>query len=96
MDCLRSKSCCSYEYSPETKMCNLNKECEATERKESDFLFCKKVSANSTSNKFDPAKPTQPTSNKFDPLKPTRPTRLNRSQKKVVLSDDEKWKLELN
>ena len=35
--------CCSYEYSPDRQMCNLNKECEPQEGKYADFLFCKKL-----------------------------------------------------
>lgn len=72
-NCLTKKDCCSYEYSPEKKMCNLNKECEPTEGKVEDFLFCKKESTNSTS--------------KFDPTRLARPTLLNRYRKSLVLSE---------
>ena len=40
--CVASPNCCSYEYSPVRKMCNLNNECEPKEKKIGDFLFCKK------------------------------------------------------
>ena len=47
------ESCCSYEYSPHRRMCNLNKECEPTDKKHADFLFCRRHDAaqkiNSTS-----------------------------------------------
>ena len=43
--CSQTPKCCSYEYSPDRKMCNLNKECEPTEGKHVDFLFCKKLAS---------------------------------------------------
>ena len=47
------ESCCSYEYSPHRRMCNLNKECDPTDKKHADFLFCRRHDAaqkmNSTS-----------------------------------------------
>ena len=42
-DCVDSPKCCSYEYSPEAKMCNLNEGCDPTSKKMGDFLFCKKI-----------------------------------------------------
>ena len=42
-ECASSSDCCSYEYSPSVKMCNLNKKCEPEEKKVGDFLFCKKL-----------------------------------------------------
>ena len=42
-DCVDSSKCCSYEYSPEAKMCNLNEGCDPTSKKMGDFLFCKKI-----------------------------------------------------
>ena len=41
--CMSNKDCCSYEYSPVRKMCNLNKECKPTGGKVGDFLFCQKI-----------------------------------------------------
>ena len=41
--CVKTPDCCSYEYSPDRQMCNLNKECEPQEGKHADFLFCKKL-----------------------------------------------------
>ena len=40
--CLKDSKCCSYEFSPTYKQCNLNKECLPTTKKFQDFLFCKK------------------------------------------------------
>ena len=40
--CLKNSKCCSYEFSPTYKQCNLNKECLPTTKKFQDFLFCKK------------------------------------------------------
>ena len=40
--CSASKHCCSYEYSPTEKLCNLNKDCKPTAKKYNDFDFCVK------------------------------------------------------
>ena len=40
--CSEEKSCCSYEYSPTEKLCNLNKDCKPTAEKYEDFDFCVK------------------------------------------------------
>merc|ERR1711974_53349 len=41
--CQSKSECCSYEFSPSYKDCNLNKECQPTQKKFQDFLFCKKI-----------------------------------------------------
>merc|ERR1711974_402781 len=40
--CSANRDCCSYEYSPDSKICNLHEECEAKEKKVEDLLFCRK------------------------------------------------------
>ena len=40
--CRSNGECCSYEFSPSYKDCNLNKECKPSQKKFQDFLFCKK------------------------------------------------------
>ena len=37
------RKCCSYEFSPTLLQCNLNEECKPTQKKHSDFLYCKKI-----------------------------------------------------
>ena len=44
-ECVSSSDCCSYEYSPTEKECNLNKKCEPEEKKIGDFLYCKKLNS---------------------------------------------------
>ena len=34
------EECCSYEYSPKEKTCNLNKNCKPTEEQTKDFKLC--------------------------------------------------------
>ncbi len=41
--CNDESSCCSFEYSPTKKICNLNRDCEPTESAYQDFAFCTKV-----------------------------------------------------
>ena len=40
--CNDNKDCCSYEYSPRKKRCNLNRDCKPTRKKFKDFNFCAK------------------------------------------------------
>jgi hypothetical protein len=35
-------NCCSFEWSPTTKLCNLNRTCEPTQAKYKDYYFCTK------------------------------------------------------
>ena len=41
--CQKESKCCSYEFSPTHLQCNLNEECKPTQKKHSDFLYCKKI-----------------------------------------------------
>ena len=41
--CNKDASCCSFEYSSTTKVCNLNKECEPSQGPFQDFIFCSPV-----------------------------------------------------
>ena len=41
--CQKESKCCSYEFSPTYLQCNLNEECKPTQKKHSDFLYCKKI-----------------------------------------------------
>ena len=41
--CNDESSCCSFEYSPTKKRCNLNRDCEPTESAYQDYAFCTKV-----------------------------------------------------
>ena len=41
--CQKESQCCSYEFSPTYLQCNLNEECKPTQKKYSDFLYCKKI-----------------------------------------------------
>ena len=41
--CNDKSSCCSFEYSPTKKRCNLNRDCEPTEAKHQDYAFCTKT-----------------------------------------------------
>ena len=41
--CQKESKCCSYEFSPTHLQCNLNEECKPTQKKYSDFLYCKKI-----------------------------------------------------
>ena len=38
--CNKTPECCSFEYSPKRRMCNLNKECKPTQSQLQDFVFC--------------------------------------------------------
>ena len=49
--CLKDSKCCSYEFSPTYKQCNLNKECLPTTKKFQDFLFCKKIPSSAGMNR---------------------------------------------
>ena len=40
--CNELASCCSFEYSPTEKYCNLNKDCSPTESVQKDYAFCTK------------------------------------------------------
>ena len=40
--CNDESSCCSFEYSPTTKKCNLNSDCEPTQGVFQDYAFCTK------------------------------------------------------
>ena len=40
--CNDNKNCCSYEYSPRKKICNLNRACKPSRKKFGDFNFCAK------------------------------------------------------
>ena len=40
--CNDESSCCSFEYSPTTKKCNLNRECQPTVSVYQDYAFCTK------------------------------------------------------
>ena len=40
--CNKEKNCCSYEYSPTEKLCNLNKDCKPSAEIYKDFSFCVK------------------------------------------------------
>ena len=41
--CMHMSDCCSFEYSPTKKRCNLNRDCEPTESAYQDYAFCTKV-----------------------------------------------------
>jgi len=43
--CDANSNCCSFEYSPMTKKCNLNSECQPTKEVFEDFNFCVKAQA---------------------------------------------------
>ena len=38
----RPRECCSFEWSPSSRICNLNQECAPTGKKFKDYLFCVK------------------------------------------------------
>merc|ERR1712212_609276 len=38
--CIKDPVCCSYEWSPTTKHCNFIKECQPTQGKFQDYIFC--------------------------------------------------------
>ena len=40
--CDNTRSCCSFEWSPTTRVCNLNNECRPTRGQFKDYLFCMK------------------------------------------------------
>merc|ERR1719312_2344450 len=40
--CNANNLCCSFEWSPTERRCNLNQECVPTEGKYKDYLFCHK------------------------------------------------------
>ena len=40
--CNEEKNCCSYEYSPTEKLCNLNKDCKPSAKVYKDYSFCVK------------------------------------------------------
>jgi len=40
--CDQTSGCCSYEWSPTSKICNLNRECQPSAPKYQDYGFCKK------------------------------------------------------
>ena len=41
--CMHMSDCCSFEYSPTTKRCNLNKDCFPTQGVFQDYAFCTKA-----------------------------------------------------
>ena len=41
--CSEEPTCCSFEYSPLLKICNLNTDCNPTLKKYLDYIFCTKV-----------------------------------------------------
>ena len=43
--CDDTQECCSYEWSPTSKICNLNRECEPNAPKYQDYGFCQKDSS---------------------------------------------------
>merc|ERR1719369_1282099 len=54
--CSNNKDCCSYEYSPRKKRCNLNRDCKPSRKKFEDFNFCAKGNLNAGC--FDPPRET--------------------------------------
>merc|ERR1719244_1696468 len=40
--CESNEECCSYEFSPTDKLCNLNKDCKPNAEKHKDYIFCSK------------------------------------------------------
>ena len=40
--CEFHEECCSYEFSPHDKLCNLNKDCKPNAEKHKDYIFCSK------------------------------------------------------
>jgi len=46
--CDANSNCCSFEYSPRTKKCNLNSECQPTKEVFEDFNFCVKAQGSTT------------------------------------------------
>merc|ERR1719347_1618348 len=40
--CTSNPRCCSFEYSPARRFCNLNTKCSPTSKKYQDFMFCAK------------------------------------------------------
>merc|ERR1719369_2344646 len=40
--CESIEECCSYEFSPNEKLCNLNRDCKPNAEKHKDYIFCSK------------------------------------------------------
>ena len=40
--CAEEKTCCSFEYSPGDRLCNINKDYRVTNIQAGDYLFCKR------------------------------------------------------
>jgi len=85
--CDANSNCCSFEYSPMTKKCNLNSECQPTKDVFEDFNFCVKAEAPSTTPSTTPSATTSTTPT----TTPTTTLSSTQSTTPTTTGDSVKW-----